>query len=165
VTEACWACSTAIDAGEASVPARGVPHRLRAFEGKPVHLRCHGDWNGVAAPATGPKRVERRSALVEGKRLFAEDLAAIRSISVRQARRWLVRLDERYGAVVVGRMDGRRGPRRYTTAEALETIGPRVQSGEAAVLERLMDLEARVERLERARHALGLLTDHGCGSR
>jgi hypothetical protein len=148
VSEKCWVCSTAIMLGEASVPARGVPHRLRAFAGKPVHLRCYGDWDGVALPAAGPTRVECPSALVEGKRLFAEDVAAMRGISVRQARRWLMRLEERYGTVVVGRMDGRRGPRRFTTATAFEAIGPGVQTTDAAVLARLAELEARVERLE-----------------
>ena len=144
-----------IEPGQASVPARGVPHRLRAFEGKPIHLRCHGDWNGVAPPAPGTKRVERPSALVEGRRLFAEDLAAMRSISVRQAQRWLLRLEERYGAVVVGRMDGRRGPRRYTTAAALTAIGPCLQGDDDAMTERLAELEARVERLEARSHAQG----------
>ncbi len=127
-----------------------MPHRLRAFEGKPVHLRCQGDWDGVALPARGPKRVERASALVEGKRLFAEDIAAMRGISPRQARRWLLRLEQHYGVAVVGRIDGRRGPRRYTTASALEAIGPRLQGSDAALRERLAELEARVERLERS---------------
>ena len=146
----CWVCGTAITPEQASVPARAVPHRLRAFEGKPVHLRCHGDWDGVAPPMPRPKRVERPSALAEGKRLFAEDVAAMRGISPRQARRWLMRLEEQYGALVVGRMDGRRGPRRFTTAAALEAIGPRLRGSDSAVDERLVELEARVERLERS---------------
>ena len=146
----CWVCGLAIDPARASVPARGVPHRLRAFQGKPVHLRCHGDWDGVTPPARSPKRVERESPLVEGKRLFAEDVAAMRSISARQARRWLHRLELYYGVAVVGRIDGRRGPRRFTTATALEAIGPRLQGTDAAVRERLAELEARVERLERS---------------
>jgi hypothetical protein len=151
VTEVCWVCGTAIEAGQASVPARGVPHRLRALEGKPVHLRCHGDWDGVAPSASPrPKRVERRNALAEGQRLFAEDLASMRGISVRQARRWLLRLEERYGTVVVGRMDGRRGPRRFTTSTALEAIGPRLQGSDSSVRQRVAELEARVERLERS---------------
>jgi hypothetical protein len=144
----CWVCGTAIDPAQASVPARGVPHRMRAFDGKPVHLRCHGDWDDVTPPAPGPKRVERPDALAAGKRLFAEDLAATRSISVRQARRWLVRLEERYGAVVVGRMDGRRGPRRFTTSAALEAIGPRVDATDTGVRERLAELEVRLEQIE-----------------
>ena len=128
----CWVCGTAIDAGTGERAGAGVPHRLRAFEGKPVHLRCHGDWDGVAPPALGPKRVERPAgALAEGKRLFAEDVAATRGISPRQARRWLLQLEQRYGVAVVGRIDGRRGPRRFTTAAALEAIGPRLQSSDA----------------------------------
>jgi hypothetical protein len=147
----CWVCSTAIDAGQASVPARRVPHRLRAFEGKPVHLRCHGEWAGVVAQKARPRRVDRPSgSLTEGKRLLAEDVAAMRGISPRQARRWLLRLEARYGIAVVGRIDGRRGPRRFTTTAALEAIGPRLQSEDTAIRERLADLEARVARLERA---------------
>ena len=151
----CWVCGTAIAPGQASVPARGVPHRLRSFEGNSVHLRCHGDWDVVPPPAPGPKRVERPSALVEGKRLFAEDVAAMRGISPRQARRWLVRLELRYGTTVVGRIDGRRGPRRFTTAAALDAIGPQVQDGLSALHQRVADLEARVEHLEdHRRHPL-----------
>lgn len=123
---------------------------MRAFEGKPVHLRCHGDWDEVAPPGRGPKRVERTSPVVEGRRLFADDIAAMRGIGVRQARRWLARLESRYGIAVVGRIDGRRGPRRFTTATALETIGPRLQGCDTALRERLAELEARVDRLERS---------------
>ncbi len=155
----CWVCGSEMAPGQASVPARGVPHRLRAFEGKSVHLRCHGEWNGLAPPAVGPKPLERTSALVEGKRLFAEDLAAMRRISVRQARRWLIQLERRFGVAVVGRIDGRRGPRRFTTATALETIGPRVDGADTLVHERLAELESRVEQLESSRRS-----NEGAGS-
>jgi hypothetical protein len=151
VTEVCWVCRTAIEAGQASFPARCVPHRLRAFEGKAVHLRCQGEWDGVIAPARGGRRVERPGgSLTEGTRLFAEDVAAMRGISPRQARRWLHRLELRFGVAAVGRIDGRRGPRRFTTEAALETIGPRLQSSDGLVHERMAELEARVERLERS---------------
>ena len=149
MTGTCWVCGTPIDSGQASVPAQGVPHRLRGFEGKPIHLRCHGDWDGVAPPSARPKRVERPAgSLTEGKRLFAEDVAAMRGISPRQARRWLLRLELRYGVAVVGRIDGRRGPRRFTTAAALEAIGPRLDGCDALVHERVAELESRVELLE-----------------
>jgi hypothetical protein len=161
VSGECWVCGTAIGPEEARVPARGAPHRLRAFEGKPVHLRCHGDWDGVAPPARGPKPVERTSALVEGKRLFTEDLAAMRGISIRQARRWLVRLELRYGVTVVGRLDGRRGPRRFTTASALETVGPRWQCEDEALSARIAALEQRVTQLERS--AEGVADTTGVG--
>ncbi len=155
MTEVCWVCGTALEAGEASVPARRVPHRLRAFEGKPVHLRCHGEWDRVAAPTAGSRRVDRPAgSLAEGTRLFAEDVAATRGISPRQARRWLLQLELRYGIAAVGRIDGRRGPRRFTTAAALGAIGPRLQSEDAIVQERFAELEARIERLERS-HAGG----------
>ena len=149
MTEVCWVCGTAIEAGQASVPARRVPHRLRAFDGTPIHLRCQGEWNGVVAPARGGRRADRPGgSLTEGKRLFPEDVARMRGISPRQARRWLIRLELRYGVAVVGRIDGRRGPRRFTTAAALETIGPRMLGPEVPLDLRIAELESRVDRLE-----------------
>jgi hypothetical protein len=149
VSETCWVCRTRIEDREVRVPARGVPHRLRAFEGKPVHLRCHGEWDGVAAPAPGASRADRAiKPLADGQRLFAHDIAVTRGISARQARRWLARLEIAYGVAVVGRIDGRRGPRRFTTAAALETIGPSLGQAEAEILNRITSLEARVAHLE-----------------
>ncbi|HEY3821808.1 MAG TPA: hypothetical protein VGL81_31800 [Polyangiaceae bacterium] len=151
MSETCWVCGDALIEGQACVPARRVPHRLRAFEGKPVHLRCQAEWDGVVAPARPAGRVKSPAgSLAEGKRLFAEDVATMRGVSRRQARRWLLQLEMRYGVTVVGRIDGRRGPRRFTTTAALEAIGPWVHSADA-VRERMEELEARVERLERSR--------------
>ena len=132
------------------MPARHVPHRLRRFEGTPVHLRCHGEWDGVAPPALGAKLVAlARPPLSEGKRLFSEDLAVMLGVSPRQARRLLIRLEATHGVAVVGSTDGRRGPRRFTTAAALEAIGPPLHRSEPSMPSRVADLEVRVERLER----------------
>jgi hypothetical protein len=150
VNDTCWVCGGAISGDEARVPARHVPHRLRRFEGKLVHLRCHGEWDGVAPPAVGAKPVApTRGPLTEGKRLFSEDLAVMLVISPRQARRLLIRLEAKHGVAVVGRTDGRRGPRRFTTAAALEAIGPPLHSSDPSMPSRIADLEVRVERLER----------------
>jgi transposase-like protein len=153
VSGECWVCGTVIASGQASVPARGVPHRLRAFEGKLVHLRCQGDWNEAAALRARNRAPARRTKtpLALGEPLFAEDVAAARGISPRQARRWMRKLEERYGVAVVGHVDGRRGPRRYTTAAALQAIGPCLQSDDDALRERMAELEVRIERLEAGR--------------
>jgi hypothetical protein len=151
VSETCWVCGRPIAEDDARVSARHVPHRLRGYEGKPVHLRCHGEWEGAAVFAAGARRAERpRAPLLEGKRLFAEDLATLRGISPRQARRWLIRLEATYGVAVVGRIDGRRGPRRFTTAASLEVIGPPMDGTDGSLRTRVADLEVRVEHLERA---------------
>ena len=121
----CWVCGRAIDEGEASIVPAKLPRAHRAREGARVHLRCHGEW-GEERRAPKPARSERhRLSLPDaGGYLYAADLARLRGISARQARRWLVRLEEQYGEQVVGRVDARRGVRRYTSAAALAAIGP-----------------------------------------
>jgi hypothetical protein len=82
--------------------------------------------------------------------LYAEDVAKIRRISIRQAQRWLAEMEMTHGPAVVGQIKGRSGVRRYTTESAMAVFGPYRPSFEArvdAMLEafgkRLADLEER----------------------
>jgi hypothetical protein len=156
----CWVCRAAIADGEARTTPATLPRRLRGFEGQPVHLRCHGDWAEVRCPGTPSRRDARpKGAIAAGTTLlFAEDIAALRGISPRQARRWLQRLEEQHGTKAVGQIDARRGTRRYTTRAALESIGPRLQhAGDqlAALVDRVRAVEQRVGELERTAAADG----------
>jgi hypothetical protein len=144
----CWVCGQAIEPREPSVPAAKVPKRYAAHAGKAVHLRCQGEWALVRPP---PKRAASRvsTAPSNGCLLFAEDVAAVRGISRQVARRWLVELEERHGAAVVGRMSGRRGPRRFTTEAALEAVSPRVERETRELYEMVMQLAERLGEIER----------------
>jgi hypothetical protein len=144
----CWVCGRALEPGEPSVPAANVPKRYAAHAGKAVHLRCQGEWSLVRPP---PKRAPSRVSAAPSKAclLFAEDIAAIRGISRRVARRWLVELEERHGVSVVGRMSGRHGVRRFTTEAALEAVSPRVERQTRELYDLLMQLAERVGDIER----------------
>jgi hypothetical protein len=141
-------CGRTIEPGEPSVPAANVPKRYAAHAGKIVHLRCQGEWALVRPP---PKRAAPRLAPVASKArlLFAEDIAAVRGISRRVARRWLVDLEARHGAAVVGRISARRGVRRFTTEAALEAVSPRVERETRELQDVLMELAERVAEIER----------------
>lgn len=140
---ACWVCKGPIRSDERSVPATGVPRRHRASEGKLVHLRCHGEWPTTSAPPKRKSEVARERAAGAGPFLFARDVARLRNITVRRARRWLQELDEKFGSALVGRV----GNRRYTTTAALADVGPRPDRGAEAfeaLARRVAALEARV---------------------
>ena len=89
------------------------------------------------------------------KYLYARDIAERRRISVSAARRWLAELEEKHGALVVGRV----GHRLFTTEEALAQVVPgfggRRKDPNAALEEKLRRLartvrvmQVAVERLE-----------------
>jgi len=80
--------------------------------------------------------------------LFAEDIARLRKITRRQARRWLEMLEAEHGAAVVGRAPARHGVRRFTSESALARIGPRAGVVEARLVAMIRELEKRIRTLE-----------------
>ncbi len=101
-------------------------------------------------PTDAPPPPTRPAAAFQpgGQLLFARDIAALRGVTARQARRWLERL-EIHGTDAVGRIEGRRGPQRYTTEAALQTIEPATARRENSQLaEAAAELADRVARLE-----------------
>jgi hypothetical protein len=152
----CWVCRRAIEPGEAQVEGRALPRRLRRYEGQPLHLRCHGDWKDVVVPphrpsqpvAPAPQPLRDAPPL-----LFAEDVARRLGMSSGRARRLLVRLERQYGPTIVGQAPGRRGPRRYTTEAALQSVAPRTRCETAdlmaSILERVVALEERFDTFQR----------------
>jgi hypothetical protein len=152
----CWVCKRAIEAGQAQLEARGLPRRLRRFEGHALHLRCQGEWRDVfVEPAPARRRAAGRQdpgpQPPTAKLLFAEDFARRFGVSRWTARRRLQELERQFGAQVVGRVSGRRGPRRYTTETALRSIGPA-----AADDDMLETLLRKIDALEE------LVVAHGC---
>jgi hypothetical protein len=109
----------------------------------------------VASPSG---RVASGTALPIGANfLYAKDIASLRGISVRQARRWLVTLAEQHGADVVGSAAGRRGTRRFTSEAALANIAPRTRRANdhlaevvAEIIDRLNAIERRLDERRRA---------------
>jgi len=127
----CWICNTPLTEDEARVTPRRLPHRLRRYREQPVHLRCFDSRDETMAsarlPSAGSVRGVRPAHAIKGSGLlFAEDLAVLRRISRHTAWRWLVRLEEEFGEAAVGRVRGRRGPRRFVTADALARITSRL---------------------------------------
>lgn len=143
----CWVCGQPLD-GQPTVAATNVPQRLLRYAGRSVHLRCQGAWAGAPWKPPWARRQRPAADLAEGPRLlYAEDIALLRGISRRQAHRWLVRLEQQFGAAAVGRLQGARRVRRYTTAAALEVVQPRMQRQDElldAILVRLRELEDKV---------------------
>jgi hypothetical protein len=141
-------CQRAIEPGEKQVAGRGLPRRLRRYEGQPLHLRCHGEWGDVAVPQKAARPAAPPAARPRDTApalLFAEDLALRFGISRWRARRLLVALERQHGPTVVGRAPGRRGPRRYTTEAALRAVTPRMADEDTEVV---ANLAARVMALE-----------------
>lgn len=99
---------------------------------------------------SGRDRVGRmRDESPSGEFLYAEDVAKLRRISVRQAQRYLRRMQAEHGPSVVGSVPGRRAPRLYTTATALEKVGPGHHDRMMGTRERIEYLESEIERLHR----------------
>jgi hypothetical protein len=92
--------------------------------------------------------------------LYAEDLALLHGISVRQARRRLLDLEAQYGERVVGRTPWANGVRRFTTEQALASFTPcseTLSDKVMAAVERLaVDVRALGERISfiEARHTV-----------
>ena len=164
----CWVCRGPVGATEAQTIPKNLPRRLRRFTSQPIHVRCLGEWRDVRPPPEGstakakhaPLRTAR-TARTAGRLLFAEDLAVLRAISRRQATRWLVRLEQRYGVQAVGRVDGRRGPRRYTTEAALQALGPETSRPDLHLAEVVAELAQRLAEVEQllARGHIGTQED------
>jgi hypothetical protein len=146
----CWVCRAPITEDQATAAATGLPRSLRANEGSRTHLRCHGEWREAQSPASTPSRVRDLAPLPAGPRfLYAEDIARLRGVSARQARRWLASLQEMHGHDMVGSVPGRRGARRFTTEAALASIAPRshrVEDQMRRVIEEILQRLAAVER-------------------
>jgi hypothetical protein len=83
--------------------------------------------------------------------LTAAEIAARHGVTRRTARRWLARLEAKYGAAVVGR----RGAKLFTTDEAMRAVGPPASEEEAPdkrideLFERLRDHERRTDAIAR----------------
>jgi len=99
------------------------------------------------------------------QRLFVKDIAAHKGVSVSQARRYLIQLEEEHPEAV-GRIGaGKKCPQRYTTRAALERIDPamvtsiseltaRQDAMEAEILDlkrRMLDVNARLADILRSR--------------
>jgi hypothetical protein len=82
--------------------------------------------------------------------LYAEDIARLRGISVRQARRWLEEMESQHGAALVGRFPGRGGARRFTTAAALSSIGPVRDRTSDLLVAFVAEVRKRLDALENA---------------
>lgn len=86
-----------------------------------------------------------RTAAEKSGMLFAKDVAEARGISEDGARRFLRRLEEKYGKKVVGRI----GNRRYITSDSLAAIGPnwagKWQERCKILEERILLLEEKIE--------------------
>ena len=145
----CWVCRSPMIEGGATAAATGLPRHLRANEGSRIHLRCHGEWKNVR-PAPTPSPVRSGTPLPAGEIfLYAKDIASLRGISVRQARRWLATLAEQHGCDVVGSAAARRGTRRFTSEAALANIAPRAKRAHDHLADVVTEIIERLDAIER----------------